>query len=171
MEANELYFIYCSQRMNLSAIRLFDWSESKEHYQGMAEVDGDIYFRTYRKDCIVESYESLAELAKAEHSLQEFINSPENIYFNRPAPKPVDTFDVHFTGFKKDDKARLTELAKSANMKVRGEVTKHLNVLCYGYNAGPKKLEKARAQGVMIINEPEFLHFIETGEVVDCAIS
>ncbi|WP_198597588.1 hypothetical protein [Enterovibrio norvegicus] len=50
-------------------------------------------------------------------------------------------------------------------MTVRSEVTKHLNILCYGYNAGQKKLDKARTQGAIIINEPDFLTLLETGEI------
>ncbi|STQ77220.1 hypothetical protein [Grimontia hollisae] len=165
MSKDDLYFVYLSQRLNLTAVRLFNWSESKQHYQGMAEVNGDIYFRTYRKDCIVEQYDNVEDFNTAAAALKDYVNSPENATFNRPAPKPVDTFDVHFTGFKKDDKARLSEMSKESGMVVRTEVTKHLNILCYGYNAGQKKLEKARSQGVMIITEPEFLHFLETGEV------
>ncbi|WP_198597578.1 hypothetical protein, partial [Enterovibrio norvegicus] len=106
METKELYFVYLSQRLNLTAVRLFNWSESKEHYQGMAEVNGDVHFRTYRKDCIIDLYEDIEDLALAEQALQEYLNSPENTYFNRPPPKPVDTFDVHFTGFKKSDKEK-----------------------------------------------------------------
>ncbi|WP_434357355.1 hypothetical protein NF212_16045 [Parasalinivibrio latis] len=167
MSQTDLYFVYLSQRMNLSAVKLSNWSETEDHFQGMATFDGDTSFRTYRKDCIIEMLDSLESLAETEIALIEFLNSPANKDFNRPKPKPVDTFDVHFTGFKKDDKARLIELAKSVDMVVRSEVTKHLNILCYGYNAGPKKLEKARSQGVLILDEQQFIAFTETGEVPD----
>ena len=73
--------------------------------------------------------------------------------------------DICFTGFKKVDKDELITLAKEHDMSVRGEVTKHLDILCYGYNAGPKKLEKAMAQGVMILNKTQLESMIETGEV------
>ncbi|MDQ2108619.1 MULTISPECIES: hypothetical protein [unclassified Vibrio] len=76
-----------------------------------------------------------------------------------------DTMDVCFTGFSKSDKAELYELAELNGMIVRKEVTVYLDVLCYGYNAGPKKLEKAMEQGVMILSRPQFETMIETGEV------
>ncbi|MGX9418924.1 hypothetical protein ACWU4D_16410 [Vibrio sp. WJH972] len=44
-------------------------------------------------------------------------------------------------------------------------MTKHLDILCYGYNAGPTKLAKAMDQGVFILNKSQFESMIETGEV------
>ncbi|WP_153446887.1 hypothetical protein [Vibrio algicola] len=84
---------------------------------------------------------------------------------NRVKHHPSNTFDVHFTGFKKTEKAILIELAESKEMVVRKDVTKYLNLLCYGYNASQRKLDLARQQGVIILKEPEFKHFVETGEI------
>ncbi|APF80451.1 TPA: hypothetical protein I7F36_000858 [Vibrio cholerae] len=80
-----------------------------------------------------------------------------------------DSLQVCFTGFNKLDKAALKELAANNNMIVRKEVTVYLDILCYGINAGPKKLEKAMEQGVMILNREQFEKMIETGEVPECA--
>ncbi len=73
--------------------------------------------------------------------------------------------DVCFTGFAKVDKEFLTQLAENNSMFVRSSVTKHLDILCYGYNAGPTKLAKALEQGVFILNKGQFEEMIETGEV------
>lgn len=73
--------------------------------------------------------------------------------------------DVCFTGFSKADKTELANLANEKNMMVRQSVTKHLDILCYGYNAGPKKLESALSQGVMILNRNQFVNLLATGEV------
>ncbi|EPM6351019.1 MULTISPECIES: hypothetical protein [Vibrio harveyi group] len=56
-------------------------------------------------------------------------------------------------------------IVNSKEMMVRQSVTRHLDILCYGYNAGPKKLEKALSQGVMILNRRQFENLLETGEV------
>ncbi|MBN1085318.1 hypothetical protein JNO12_10760 [Erwinia aphidicola] len=70
-------------------------------------------------------------------------------------------------GSKKDDKDRLSELAKGKGMIVRKDITVNLHLLCGGYNAGPKKLEVAQKKGTMILHEAEFLSLIETGELPD----
>ena len=36
-------------------------------------------------------------------------------------------------------------------------VTKKLDFLCGGENAGPKKIEKAESQGVQFLNEEQFI--------------
>ncbi|EKO3565655.1 hypothetical protein P0E95_001999 [Vibrio metschnikovii] len=77
----------------------------------------------------------------------------------------ADALQVCFTGFKSDEKAELKKIAVEHGLIVRKEVTVYLDVLCYGYNAGPKKLEKAMEQGVMILSRPQFETMIETGEV------
>lgn len=93
--------------------------------------------------------------------------TPKKHFPNRVKHHPSNTFDVHFTGFKSSVKAELIELAEANNMVVRKDVTKYLNLLCYGYNASQRKLDLARQQGVIILNQPEFTHFVETGEIPD----
>ena len=50
-------------------------------------------------------------------------------------------------------------------MTVRSSVTKQLNFICIGKNAGPKKMEAARKQGVVVLNENQFRVMVETGEL------
>jgi BRCT domain type II-containing protein len=47
-----------------------------------------------------------------------------------------------------------------------GSVTRNLAFLCAGENAGPKKLQKANEQGVYILSKDQFVHLIETGEIL-----
>lgn len=77
----------------------------------------------------------------------------------------ADALQVCFTGFKSDEKSELKQIATNHGLIIRKEVTVYLDVLCYGYNAGPKKLEKAMEQGVMILSRPQFETMIKTGEV------
>ncbi|MCI5192690.1 MAG: hypothetical protein D3915_06125 [Candidatus Electrothrix sp. AU1_5] len=77
--------------------------------------------------------------------------------------------EICFTGFKKADKIKLVELAESEGMVVRGAVTINLEFLCCGYNAGPKKIEKARHHGVIILNESQFKTMLQTGEIPEGA--
>lgn len=75
--------------------------------------------------------------------------------------------DVCFTGFKAEDKKRLIATAEQNGMIVRSSVTQKLNFLCWGYNAGPKKIQAARARNVIAHNEEQFLSLLETGELPD----
>lgn len=81
----------------------------------------------------------------------------------RAAPDPRT--EVCFTGFSPSDKTTLMNLAQDAGMHVAKSVTKNLRILCAGANAGSKKLEKARAQDVMVLSEAEFRRLLETGEI------
>lgn len=72
---------------------------------------------------------------------------------------------VCFTGFSITEKAELSELAKANDFKIVSSVTKGLNFLCVGDNAGPSKLEKAKAQGSTVLSADGFRLMIKTGEV------
>lgn len=48
-------------------------------------------------------------------------------------------------------------------MKTAG---KSLAVLCIGSNAGPTKVDAARAGGAFIVTESELMHLVKTGEVL-----
>lgn len=135
------------------------------HVQGWCAINRSP--RTLRVDRILNIHESLSE---AEAYFQEVEKTLEEsgIEFKTPQPNRLsspNTMDVCFTGFAKDDKSELMSKAESKEMMVRQSVTRHLDILCYGYNAGPKKLEKALEQGVMILNRHQFENLLETGEV------
>ena len=73
------------------------------------------------------------------------------------ATRPRDTRQtVCFTGFLASEKDALIKIAESRNLRNVQSVTTDLNFLVCGPNAGPKKLEKATAQGVAIISEEDF---------------
>ncbi|WP_281223077.1 hypothetical protein [Photobacterium sanguinicancri] len=168
---NEVICTYLCQRQRLSIQRLFNSklivnkNEEPTHVQGWCAVNSSP--RTLRVDRILDIHDSLEEakefFAKAERELK--LNGVE---FKTPQPTRLsspDTMDVCFTGFSKSDKSDLTTMAAEQSMLVRQSVTKHLDILCYGYNAGPKKLEKALDQGVMILNRLQFENLLSTGEV------
>lgn len=158
-----LFFVYCNSRDILSVQLIVNVSENDDYFQGISVRQEDHgLLKTFRKDRVVEYFESLEEA-------QEFVSSGvEAGFFVVKEPKP-ETFDVHFTGFKQADKAILEEMASAANMEVRKSVTKNLNLLCYGYNASQMKMDKARGMGVIILNEEQFRRFVETGDFTDNA--
>ena len=72
--------------------------------------------------------------------------------------------EVCFTGLSASVKARLNALAEGSGLRVVTGVTKNLLLLVAGENAGPSKLEKARAQKVPVIAADDFESFLQTGE-------
>lgn len=165
---------YLSQRLRLSTqtivnpTLIVDNNDEPIHIQGWCAINGSP--RTLRYDQVLEFHESHEE-AKAYFEYAKIRLTQEGCPFDTKRSSGAsrysspDTMDICFTGFSKADKEQLITLARDNSMQVRGEVTKHLDILCYGYNAGPKKLEKALAQGVMILNRHQFENLLETGEV------
>ena len=76
--------------------------------------------------------------------------------------KPKDNRDsVCFTGFTTAEKNELASVAEQLNHKVVKSVVVKLNYLVFGPNAGPKKLEKATAQGVAIITDADYREMVQ----------
>ena len=89
----------------------------------------------------------------------------EWVYANK-TPSQADTREqICFTGFRPAEKEALQSKAEAAEMKVVKSVSKKLTYLCIGPNAGPKKMEKAREQGVTILTVDQFESLITTGEL------
>jgi len=154
-------FIYQSARGEITFRVVGSLSEGDGYLQAIDLVKGEL--RTFRLDRILERMEpdsgEDAVLARLEHWKRV---SPEPI----PRPRPAaGALTVCFTGFKAADKVSLGALAEAKGMCIRASVSQDLNILVGGYNAGPAKLERARDQGVMIRDEAQFRHLLETGEI------
>lgn len=164
--SNDKKFIYIDARGLVSYRDVVNISESEEYYQGHCIVANAL--RTFRKDRVLEE---ISNEADAEERLQFHIEnspppqtkSPSRSYTRRINYSGAP--EICFTGFKKADKLKLAEIAESAGMFVRDSVTKQLEFLCCGYNAGPKKIEKSRHQGAIILNGNQFHALLETGEI------
>lgn len=171
---DQIICTYLSQRQRLSIQTLerptliVDKDDEPIHIQGWCANNGAP--RTLRYDHVLEFHDTHEE-AEAYFEFAKIKLTQEGFDFDNQRSAGASrysspaTMDICFTGFKKVDKDQLTTLAKENGMSIRGEVTKHLDILCYGYNAGPKKLEKALSQGAMILNKEQLETLIETGEV------
>ncbi|QXN26690.1 hypothetical protein KVP08_009105 [Shewanella putrefaciens] len=71
--------------------------------------------------------------------------------------------EVCFTGFAKQTRSDLEQLATDSGFIVRKAVTRNLHILCAGGNAGPKKVADAKADGAAILLESEFIDLVKTG--------
>ena len=87
------------------------------------------------------------------------------IYLNSTAKIKNDGLQVCFTGFGTSKKDELIKLANDKRFRVVTGVTKKLDYLVGGDNAGSKKIEKAESQGAQFLNEQQFVNLVETGEV------
>ncbi|MBU9832459.1 BRCT domain-containing protein [Rahnella sp. FC061912-K] len=153
------YFVYINAKKQVNAYTLYNVSESEEHFQGVCNKSNQL--KTFRKDRVIKECSSY-DLALVDLSEYKGLEHPS---FSK-TPK-VNLFEICFTGFKKDDKERLISLATDNKMSVRASVTQNLQVLCCGYNAGPKKVDVARMKGVVILDENQFQLLVETGEMPD----
>lgn len=153
-----LNFVYVNTKNEVKAQSITNTSENNEYFQGESLLpDEDRKLKTFRKDRVVKYTDSVDE---AEQYIVDGLETGE-FYISKPK---TETFDVHFTGFLKADKEKLTELATNAGMIVRKSVTVHLKLLCYGYNASQMKMDKAREMGIIILNEDLFRDFLITGD-------
>lgn len=156
-------FIYQDAKRNITIQSISKISENEVYLQGFCTIANG--FRTYRKDRILEIIEN-EKISEERLEYYRSINPPP-LSPSQSSRKPSHLLDICFTGFKSDDKKRLKELSENAGFVIRSTVSKNLNFLCCGYNAGPKKIEKAREQGAVAITEEQLIKLIETGEIPD----
>lgn len=149
-----LRFIYRDAEGFVSERTLTRWHENSLYIQGRNEHD--TLPRTFRKSRI-----------------QEFLQGANLLQFDlappAPEPQPRAPADgraqILFTGFKSADRSFLEMRAEQHGFHVMKTASKALAVLCIGGNAGPSKVEKARAAGAFIVDEKEFEHLLRTGEI------
>lgn len=162
----ELHFIYINAKGQINAHTAINVSYSENHIQGICTKAHQL--KTYRKDRILKQFNTTAAALAA---LGNYSKSDYTHLITPSSPRQKETFDICFTGFKKIDKERLTECALANGLMVRSSVTRNLQILCCGYNAGPTKVTAARMQGVVILDEVQFEAFLETGEIPDIGSS
>ncbi len=172
--SERIRFIYRDADGNISYRDIANVSKTEEYVQGYCtQTNG---FRTFRKNRVLEYIDEETDVDDrlnyhiASQPLPEK-QSPKRSKersLRNSSPRLSNTFnapEICFTGFKKEDKVRLAELAELSGMFVCASVTSQLVYLCCGYNAGPKKIEKSRYQGSIILSESQFLELLETGEI------
>lgn len=159
----EKHFVYINGNARIGAHSLINISRSEHHIQGICTKSHSV--KTYRLDRILKEYGSAEEASGSCDSFNS--DSYSHLVSKSKTSLKKQTFDICFTGFKKADKERLIAVASENELTVRDSVTKNLQILCCGYNAGPSKVNAARMKGTVIIDESGFSHFIETGEIPD----
>lgn len=156
-----LIFVYVNTKNIVNTQIITNVSRSGDYIQGESLKEGEQgKLKTFLKERV------LAKCQTAEEAEEFIAKGIDSGLLEIKKPKP-ETFDVHFTGFKKEDKSNLEHAAAQAGMVVRKSVTKELKLLCYGYNASAKKIATARDMGIIILNSEQFSRFLETGDFTD----
>lgn len=169
MTATNLQFIYRDALGYVTLRTILDATPSDDIYLQCYDADKD-QVRTFRKDRILEFID---DSAIADSRLRWHID-------NSPPPKEKREHsglqhrwnsehlsEVCFTGFKKDDKSRLTKSAEDNGFYVPKKPTKNLKFLVCGYNSGKSvsKKKKAIKAGAMLLSETQFIEHLSTGEI------
>lgn len=149
-----LFFIYQNAENILSARTVMNAVNKGDYFQGFCSSSNVI--RSFKHDRVVE-------FVADENGLIPLL--PDWEAKKSSIPKKPHKLEICFTGFKETDKIRLSKLALDAGMLVRSSVTGYLDILCCGYNAGAKKIEKAREMQLIILSEPQLINLLETGDL------
>ena len=159
-----LVFIYRNAKGEVSEVSLEAWKEPAGDQEGYIYgfVDGKRI--TYRKDRVLE-YKSGIEHLRGPFSApairaQDRIPNPDS-----PHWRSKNSLSVIFTGFSKNDKAKLIEYAKSMGLHVASKDGPQLTFLCIGPNAGPAKVARMEQADCFIVTPEQLKWFCETGEV------
>jgi len=131
------------------------WREEEGYIVGFDLSDGKV--KTFRKDRILRYLDGTESLL-----LDPYTGPPLRQKKYQDSPP-----HIIFTGFPKAKKAELEAQATQAGMRVCATVTQDCAYLVAGPNAGPRKLETAKAVGALILDGEQFLSMLETGEIPD----
>lgn len=150
MMSKVLRFEYCDSHGNQHEWEVSNWSEDDTYIKGVA-IPGYGY-RTFRKDRIVQRLDD-----------RHLITNPAPR--KQPRQKTKERpFEVCFTGWPAPMKTYLVALAEEHGFIVRKSVTSQLDFLVAGDNAGPKKMQKATDQGILVLDNQGFKNLIFNGE-------
>ena len=153
----QLRLTYCNAEGEISERVLTRWVEAGHYLKGHDLAKGRVL--TFRKDRVREYFDGCEALLIGP-------SAP-------PPPKPARQSSqdskpqMLFTGYGAAQRKALEAQASEAGLVIVSTVTKSLTFLACGPNAGPAKIEKARAQGVYIVADQHLQALLLTGELLD----
>lgn len=138
--------------------------EDDEYIDAFCNTTGA--YKTFKRERILADVDdintsSTQQLVAEWQSQSAIIQRGSGLKWQNKANKP----EVCFTGFAAKDKAELIAYAEAHGFFVRTDVSEGLSFLVCGTTAGPSKLQKAKAKGILLLNSATFKHLAETGEI------
>lgn len=153
-KSHVLSFIYEDAEGNISRRNIVNWQEDDAYFEGFCldRHEG----RTFKKERVLSYLDDSDRLLKSPY--------PVGIHIEKTKQRMVSA-EILFTGFSKDERANLEDLARLNGLTVCKSATVGLNYICTGKNAGPAKLAQALASGAIELSVDEFYQLVETGEI------
>ena len=151
-------------------------SLNKHHLRGHCLkrwiYDNDTDERAFNFDIITQFSRTITDLADGHiYPARGFYEQYLCTYY--PERKFGHTFSdlrgksqVYFTGFAAAERKALQAKATAANMWVTESMTENMAYLVCGPRAGQKKIDKARRMDTVLMSAEQFLHLLDTGEIL-----
>lgn len=160
--SNRISFTYEDAQGNITTREIRVDEVDDTYIEGYCYTAKDT--RTFRLDRIIGLIEQDDEFYLPDDWLEKqgIVKKQTSSYSTKYKPKNLE---ICFTGFSRHTREELEELAEMADFTVRKSITKNLNFLVTGDNAGPSKISKAIDVGATLLDEDEFREMIETGEI------
>ena len=157
-------FIYKNAQNVVAARDVNVVHEDEEYIDAFCNTTGT--YKTFKKERILADVDdvntaSTLQLVAELQSKSAIIQRGNGVKWQNKMHKP----EICFTGFAAKEKAELIAYAEAQDFFVRTDVSEGLSFLVCGTTAGPSKLQKARAKGVLLLNRDTFKHLAETGEI------
>lgn len=153
MDTSPLHFVYCDARGVETEWFLTTWREQGLYVTAVTDKGP----RTFLKHRVVRYLQG-----------EGLLDNPCPPPPPRPARRPADTRpQILFTGFPAAQRIALESKADVTGLHVVKTVTMKLQFICGGPTAGPTKMDNAREQNCVVLNEPQFHLLCETGEIPD----
>lgn len=152
-----LIFRYRNSKGEVSERKVVDFTVSPSWIHGYCLLRGEE--RTFKRERIVELLSDL-NLDELVTVLDEKIEEEFMGMFGPVEKQHPPGSEIAFTGFAREEKERLIALARRNGYIVHPKVTKFLDYLCTGPNAGPRKMERAQQAGAVFVSREEFLAMV-----------
>ena len=119
--------------------------------------------KTFITENILSQHSSFNDAENKSQILQkEYQILPRNVT-GKTFANTDKKMEVCFTGFSKEEKKELIQIATDKNLFIRTDVSSRLSLLVCGPNTGPSKLKKAKSLSIKIINgKQEFINFLRS---------
>lgn len=160
-----VHFDYENAKGELSSRKVSVYEVRDAHFAGICHaVTEERTFRFDRIVGLVTLHES--QTLATPYELRDLLRgyTEQDLRRQRRAEQK-NKLEILFTGFPKDLRTDLEEIAKLSGMMVRKTVTENLDFICGGPRAGPVKKKQAEEVGATYISGDQFRALIETGEL------